>query len=207
MLVDEPTPLDTESVDPPGGDTPDNPRKPAPGDLVVNEVYFTIEGSCGMGCDANGNGVREDQADRFIEIVNASDDYINMFAVQVLVSDKPDYTTGGSYYFAQVVAPPGGAVLIFNADPGTAMQSNFGDAIVLEQPDVMNVLNKDAKKGYILVNIGGVELAEIGWQNFPIEKYASIARVPDVTGSFDNHPDVGGDMFSPGFHIDGTTPF
>jgi predicted extracellular nuclease len=166
-----------------------------PSALVVNE--FLADPAGDLAGDANGDGERDSSDDEFVEIVNDSDDDIDVsgWTLSDAVSVRHTFPDGTiiSARCAIVVfgggSPTGafGGVVVQTASSGALGLNNDGDTITLS----------DGSTDQAMVVYG----SEGG-------RDQSLTRDPDVTGSFVLHATAtgsGGTLFSPGTLIDGTS--
>lgn len=180
-------------------------------DIVINEALMSIFGT---GADPNGNGLIEEPVeDQYIELVNASDDYINLANWQ-LEAFAEENRTGAElvHIFPQpTILPPDGAILVFGGGDPQAMAASgeFGDALIQVANQGGNGVNlPDYEEGIItlLTPFGYVE-DTIFYDNDIADQSMSVTRSPDLEGAFESlHFDVSTafELFSPGRKVDGT---
>ena len=164
--------------------------------VVINE--FLADPAADLPGDANGDGVRDDADDEFIELVNVSgaDLDVSGWSISDGVGVRHTFPTG-SIIEADCTAvifggdtPTGtfGGALVQTASSGTLGLNNGGDTITLDDGQTSSLT-------YVYGSEGGND--------------QSIARDPDTTGSYVLHSTAtasGGALFSPGTQLDGT-PF
>ncbi|MEP0549061.1 MAG: lamin tail domain-containing protein [Rhodothermales bacterium] len=176
------------------GDACDEPDMPMAG-LVINE--FLADPAGDLSGDANGDGVRDGSADEFVEILNPTDEPIDIsgWTLSDAVGVRHTFAAG------TVVEAQCGAVVFGGGSPS----GDFGFTVV-----------QTASAGFLGLNNGGdtVTLADafgmtVAEVAFGAEGGSdqSLTRDPDVTGDFVQHSTAtgsGGALFSPGTQVDGT---
>ncbi len=164
--------------------------------LVLNEIYYDPSGSNQF--DHSGNGSISGATDEFIEIVNNSASPLDISGYKVGDStDRFEFPVG-------TVVQAGHAVLLFGGPQTPADSSHFGGALVFA----------DDQGGWI--SNGGDTINIKNASDVVVDQYTyaggeadavSLTRSPDIAGAWTSHPDLGAVAASPGFHIDGVTPF
>ncbi len=182
-----PTPTPTPTTTP----TPE----PLPA-LRINEIL--ADPADGTDGDANGDGVRHQYQDEFIELVNTTgqDIVIGGWVISDSIQIRHVFTP------TTTTLPAGCAVVVFGGGTPTG---SFGGAIV-----------QIASSGMLGLNNAGDTLTLVDSSGAAIDTYTygseggdnqSITRDPDITGAFIRHSlanGAGGTLFSPGTRLDGT---
>lgn len=186
-------PGQTFSGDPASG----NPCGGDPGDvaaLVINEIHADPAGD--LTGDANGDGVRDSSADEFVEIVNDSDEDV----------DISGWTLSDGFGVRHTF-PPGStvaahcAIVVFGGETPTGV---FGNALVQTASGGSLGFNNGGDT-VTLSNAGGSVTVEYGGEGGSNE---SLTRDPDITGVLPlvRHTaaaGAGGRLFSPGTPVGG----
>jgi hypothetical protein len=196
-----PLPTETQTVTPTPTDTPTPTITPTPTPLpplVINEIHADPHATEG---DANGDGIVDSYDDEFVEIVNTTQDAIDLsswmlydevglkhtFPVSsVLPANSAVVIFGGG----EISGTFGGS-LVMTATMGSLSLNNSGDTVTLYDPGA------SASISYTYGSEGGDD--------------QSLTRAPDVTGPdpLVKHltaPGSDGRRFSPGTRVDGA-PF
>lgn len=166
-------------------------EEPLPeGALVINEVLADPPDD--LAGDANNDGERNTNDDEFIEVVNVTDNDINMSGFQLFDSSgvRHEFEEGVllSAHTAIVVfgggIPALSGVLSYTASTGGLSLSNSGDSMLLydREDNVIDELSYGAEGG----------------------NNESLTRSPDLTGDFVGHSSVSEALFSPGTMVDGS---
>lgn len=168
--------------------------------MVLNEVLYDPPDD--MAGDANGDGARDPNEDEFVELVNISDDTIDVSGLEfydrtALEMGMPRHTVPNGTALA-----PGQALVVFGG--GTPM-GTFGGAVVQVANGFEGRLNLNNSDDFLTIQrSGGPPLFEFDVEprsNNPNESYT---RSPDLTGEFDQHGRVeDGVLYSPGTRVDG----
>ncbi|MFL6278195.1 MAG: lamin tail domain-containing protein [Blastocatellia bacterium] len=186
-----------------------------PGNVVSNIATFTVLGAVGineyladppdgLSGDANGDGIRDSSDDEFVEVVNRTEQPINVGGYALRDTDAVRFT-----FPAGTIIPAGEAAVVFGGGTPTG---DFGNARV-------NGLVFKASGGLSLNN-GGDTISLLGTGSQVIESLTftsvegnanqSLNRNPEIFGTaFATHSSVagsGGRVFSPGTLVNGT-PF
>jgi len=163
--------------------------------LVINE--FLADPANDLPGDANGDGVRHYGDDEFVEIVNNSDNDVDISG-WTLADDssvRHAFPTG-------TVVSANCAIVVFGGGTPTGA---FGGAVVQTASTGQLGLNNDGDT--ITLNDGSTDQTTVTYGSEG-EDNQSLTRDPDVTGSeFVKHSDAassGGALFSPGTRIDGS---
>jgi predicted extracellular nuclease len=166
-----------------------------PSALVINEILADPAGD--LTGDANGDGVRSSHEDEFVEIVNNSDDAIDIsgwtladgydvrhtFPAGTIVSARCGIVVFGG----GAPSGPFGGMLVQTASSGALGLNNTGDTITLSDGATEEVAVAYGSEG---------------------SRDQSLTRDPDLTGSFVLHTTATGSdraLFSPGTLIDGAS--
>jgi|GEM_PF-1129209 len=169
--------------------------------LLVNEVLYDPSNSGLLG-DANGDGVYDQEADSFIELLNL--DTVNFDAGGLQIWD--DTLSGQLKHVVPLgtLIPPGGALVVFGGGTPTG---SFGGAIVQTASSSSNGLNLNNNGETIAIrDANGVTRLTFNSDALSDNPNESYTRNPDITGAFEQHSDNTPLSFSPGTRIDGT-PF
>ncbi|MGB1253290.1 MAG: ExeM/NucH family extracellular endonuclease, partial [Candidatus Promineifilaceae bacterium] len=165
-------------------------------DLVINEIHADPDGTNG---DANGDGTVDSSADEFVEIVNFSNDIIDL--------SNWTLSDGGSerhVFPAGSLVPPSCAIVVFG---GGSPTGTFGNALV--QTATTGSIGLSNGGDSIILKNGGVDILTASYTS-PTDDNQSLTLDPDITGTgYITHgmaTGSGGALFSPGTRIDGT-PF
>lgn len=185
---------DDECPDEPG--PPENNGCPWLG-LIFNEILY--DPPQGIDGDANGDGVRQPQEDEFVELFNSNPDLdISGYTISDLDGVRHIFPEG-------TIIPSNGSVVVFGGGNPTG---SFGGAIVQTASEGLLSLNR----GGDVITVRddqGQELAVFDINDFFDRPASSFTRNPDITGEFENHPEISeaiGALYSPGTKIDGS-PF
>ncbi len=173
--------------------------------LIINEVLF--DPAAGLAGDANRDGIREAAGDEFVEIVNISNNEINISGFSLGDDDAAPFT------FPQgTVLAAGQAALLFG---GGVPEGNFGGALVfIDNGSIGNGLANSGDVVELRDNAGNF-VDSFSYNSTNSENLVSgdtnqsFTRAPDLTGNFTEHTAVensNSSLFSPGTQIDGT-PF
>jgi hypothetical protein len=182
-------------------------------DVVVNEVFASIFGTA---ADINGNGLNEELVeDLYIEIVNRSDDQVNLGGWQVLAYTEENRRGAEvAHVFPNPTILPGHASLVLmgggdEAAMNAASDTLFGGAIVQVANTGGNGINlPDDNVGIIkLVTAGGHIEDSIRYESDVADQSQALTRSPDLSGQFPTlHFDVSTafELYSPGRMLDGS---
>ena len=164
-------------------------------DLIINEIH--ADPADGLAGDANGDGIQHLYDDEFLEIVNTTENNLDIGGWEI-----HDLTGVRHVFTDTIVIPAGCAIVIFGG--GTPM-GDFGGVIV-----------QIASSGTLGLNNSGdsITLKDETGTDIDFYVYGSIAgdnqsvtRDPDITGEFVKHSEAtasAGALFSPGTRLDGT---
>lgn len=160
-------------------------------DLVINEI------NADPGGDANGDGITDSDNDEFIEIYNNEEKPINL--TNYTISDE---TSIRHTFPENTIIPSQSSVVVFdNGD----VSGNFGGSLTFICGE-LSANNSD--ESFTLKNPSGVVVDSVHYGSEGGDSQ-SIARNPDITGTFTKHSDIptaNGALQSPGTKLDGT-PF
>ncbi len=172
--------------------------------IILNEFLAGVPGSIpeDLVGDANGDGIRSNTEDEFVEIVNLNGDGSAVDLSGWVITDNigPRHTfPPGS------VVEDGRAILVFGGGLPTGV---FGGAIV--QTASQGNLGWSNTGDTITLLAGGVPIFSVAYEGELGTALIGAVRDPELTGDFVLH-DVaagsGGAIFSPGTQTDGNTPF
>ena len=180
--------------------------------LVLNEALADPpDGAAG---DANRDGSRSASQDEFVEIVNASEVDIDLGGHSLAARAPGGGRTTRHVFTTGTILAPGTAAVVF----GGAAQSTFnpddaafgGAHVSTASTGGLSLLNSGATISLLDPSGAPVEELTYGETGGPDgDRDQSLARAPDVTGSFSLHLSAAPDparAFSPGTKVDGT-PF
>ncbi len=165
--------------------------RPRAGDLVINEALMAVP--AGLDGDANGDGVRDAYADEFVELVNRSDDALELEGVQVLSKESVKLT------FAQRCLASGHAIVVFGG-PRDVIHAPIAGTEVVTAPSRLSFSNSGGS--ITLRDALGRELFIFSYGQVKAHAYVLW---PELTGdALVPHPEVSaGALFSPGTCVDG----
>lgn len=165
--------------------------------LVLNELHFDPAND--LVGDANGDGVRDNLDDEFLEFFNDSDVALDLSGYTISDAVQLRHT-----FPASTVVPAHGVIVVFGggtptgsfggalvqtASEGSLVLNNTGDVVTVRNPSDRVVLVFDSND--IEVSFG---------------ENQSVTRNPDITGDFVLHTDANAALlYSPGLKVDGTT--
>lgn len=170
------------------------------GQIIINEVLYDPSNNALDG-DANGDGVYDQEADAFIEFVNAGTTYVDMSGYEIW-----DDTTGGSLRFtfpAGTVIAPKGVVVVFGGGTPTGY---FGNALVLVDTAVDGMSLNNTGEVIIIKDATGKPVLSFDSDALSNNPNESYTRNPDFTGEFEQHGTNTSRLFSPGLTVD-SMPF
>ena len=147
--------------------------------LVINEILAEPS------ADANGDATFNADDDEFVELVNVSGTSVDITGWTL--SDN----TSVRYTFPSTTVPAGGAVIVFGGGTPTGL---FGGAIL----QTAATLDLDNSGDVVYLKNGSVIIDKYVYGT-EADNGQSIARSPDLTGSFVQHTTLAGALsFSPG---------
>lgn len=160
--------------------------------LVINEIHADPDAQHG---DANGDGAVDTADDEFVEIINASDDAVDLSGWTLA-----DATSIRHIFSEGTVIRQNGAIVVFGGGEPTG---DFGGAMVCIASSGSLGLNNSGDT--IILNDGIVDQLTLDYED--AGKNQSITRTPDVTGeTFMQHseaPNSNGALYSPGCYCGG----
>jgi predicted extracellular nuclease len=165
-----------------------------PSTLVINE--FLADPAGDLTGDANGDGVRDSSDDEFVEIVNDSDDDIDVSGWTL----ADGYGVRHTFPVGTIVSARC-AIVVFGGGTPTG---EFGGTVVQTASTGALGLNNDGDT--IALSDGSTEQTVVAYGSEGGNDQ-SLTRAPDVTGFFVLHATATGSgeaLFSPGTQIDGT---
>ncbi|HEX8493428.1 MAG TPA: Ig-like domain-containing protein [Pyrinomonadaceae bacterium] len=180
--------------------------------LVINEILAdvpldnaatadVIEG------DANRDGVRNDDDDEFVELVNNSNAPVDISGV--VITDATNAATSRFTFPANTILAAGRAVVVFGGGTPPANDPAFGGALIFTTTSLS--LNNTADTVTVKLSVSGSDVV-IATYTYAAEANAdqSITRSPDITGNplvqHTTAANADGRVYSPGTRVDGT-PF
>lgn len=169
--------------------------------FLLNEVLY--DPPAGNDGDANGDGVRDANDDEFIEIINVSNESIDISGYEFY--DETNLNQGMPNHIV-----PQGTILNSNSAyvvfGGGNPSGSFGNAIVHVASAAVLNLNNSSDSLTIKDEIGNILVVfDIeALSNNPDESYT---RIPDICGEFVQHNSSSNGLFSPGTKIDGSLFF
>jgi len=173
---------------------------PAAGDLVINEVMAADGGESNGGADSNCDGSKKNNADEFIELVNASTKTLDLTGVTIDDIASLGDTLGPRHTFAaaaggSLTLAPGKAVVVWGGGtPACAGVDNWfvassGSLGLNDTDETITVRTAGASPVII------VEKTLAGTSTVAISKTLD----PDITGAaYIDHPAIGARRWSPG---------
>jgi Lamin Tail Domain/Secretion system C-terminal sorting domain len=174
------------------------------GQLKINEVCYDPS-NVGLDGDTNGDSTFSPVQDEFIEVVNVGTTPLDVSKYRI--SDLVWATSVKTlrHTVGNIILPPGGALVIFG---GGRAVGTFGNAAVEVDRGTQGLSLGNSGEALIIEDSLGVLVDSVNtdiWSDNPNESYT---RKPDLTGAFTQHRRANpAKLFSPGFHLDGTTPF
>ena len=173
--------------------TDDETGSPEGSGLRLNEVYAAV----GLNTDANGDGNTgaSDGSDEFVELVNDSDQVLDISGYTL-----SDFATVRHTFPAGSVLQPGCAVVIFGSGANEGRSETFGGALV-QNANGSNEFGLSLNNNGDLISIkdlNGIEVAGATWGEISISD-GSLTLDPDLNANntFTVH-NVLGAPFSPG---------
>ena len=168
--------------------------------LVLNEVLY--DPPSGMNGDANQDGVRDANEDEFIELVNVSNQNLDISGYEFY--DETNLAQGMPNH----VVPPGtilsanSAYVLFGG--GSPPMNLWVNTIVHVASAAVLNLNNSSDTLTIKDEIGNTLIVfdVEALSNNPDESYS---RIPDICGDFVQHNSLSNGLFSPGTKVDGTS--
>ncbi len=162
--------------------------------IIINEIH--ADPASGLAGDANGDGVRHQSQDEFVELVNSSSSEADLsgWTLSDGVGVKFTFPPGS-------VVPGKCAIVVFGGGNPTG---SFGGALVETEGSLG--LNNTGDKVTLHDGTSAVAIYTYGSEGGSDQ---SITRAPDITGSepLVKHTDAsgaGGRLFSPGTKVDGS---
>jgi uncharacterized protein YjdB len=180
--------------------------------LVINEILADVPPDNAATAnvvegDANRDGVRNDDDDEFVELVNNSNAAVDISGV--VITDATNATTSRFTFPAGTILAAGRAVVVFGGGTPPASDPAFGGALIFTTTSLS--LNNTADTVTVKLPVAGTDVV-IATYNYAAEANAdqSITRSPDITGNplvqHTTATNADGRVFSPGTRVDGT-PF
>tara|TARA_X000000950_G_scaffold175912_1_gene213758 strand:+ start:486 stop:1496 length:1011 start_codon:yes stop_codon:yes gene_type:complete len=166
--------------------------------FIINEVHYDPQsGSAG---DANGDGVRDANADEFIEFYNSGP---SLDLSNYTVSDADDVR---HTFPSGTIVPANGVLVLFG---GGSPTGDFDGAIIQTANGFENRINMTNSGDLVTVkDSSGTTLVTFDVEPLSNNPNESYTRNPDLTGDFMQHTEIdaaNGLLFSPGTKLDGTS--
>jgi hypothetical protein len=190
----------TRVFDVPNPNCDPNPRAPAAGDLVINEIHYDPDPDVPDG-DANGDGTRDGTDDEFVEIVNTSTSTLDLSGVML-----DDGVQNRHVFAAGTMLGCARPLVIFGG--GDPMDPAWQATWVLASGNMLGLNN--TTDTVTLLDPNGTMITTVTYPDAGNVDQA-ITRMTDLDPNapfigHTTHPQAGGRFFSPGTRIDGT-PF
>jgi hypothetical protein len=189
--------IPTSTPTPTSTATPTNTVPPtALPDLLINEIHADPDAVLG---DANGDGIVDTSDDEFIEIVNTTQDTIDIGGWEI-----HDLTGVRHVFTDTLLIPAGSAVLVF---AGGIPKGDFGNAIVqISSTGILGLNNTGDTITLYDLNMTVVNAYTYGYEGGDNQ---SLTRDPDITGidpmiKHSEAANSNGALFSPGTMVDGS---
>lgn len=165
-------------------------RPPALGELVINEVLANVP--TGDAGDANGDGTRDAYDDEFVEVVNRSEDVLDVSGVTLRIGEH------NKFYFEEVCMKSLEAAVIFGGGQPAA-QPNYQVHVARSRFALGN-----SGGSVSLLDAKGVQIDAMSYGESPP---VSLNLSPEVEGSeYVAHTELNPDLiFSPGTCASGAT--
>lgn len=162
---------------------------PAPGMLVINELLVNVP--TGDDGDANGDGVRDAFDDEFVELVNVSDELVDMTGVKIANKESVKLE------FSDLCLGPGGAIVVFSG-PRDQPARWLDDVYVMRASSRLGFSNSAG-----LVELLDPHARTLFAVSYEDSSPTSYVLYPELTGeAFVRHDTIAG-LFSPGTCADG----
>ena len=182
-------PVDADASEPVSCDG----RPPQPDELVLHEILIDVPG--GPKGDANGDGTRDASDDEFVEIVNRSDDRLDLSGLTLL--------KGGDEKASLEAAclGPDSALVVFGGGSLEGLATSDTDTIFRTATSSLGLTNSGGS--LTVLGSNAEEMATYQWESSPSE---SLTLAPQMTGStMRPHSELApGSKASPGTCADGT---
>ena len=166
--------------------------------FLINEVHYDPQS--GDAGDANRDGVRDANADEFIEFYN-SGPALDLSNYSVSDADEVRHT-----FPAETIVPANGVLVLFGGGTPTG---DFGGAIVQTANGFENRINMNNSGDFVTVSDpSGATILTFDIEPLSNNPNESYTRNPDLTGDFEQHAGIdaaNGLLFSPGSKLDGTS--
>lgn len=167
-------------------------KAPSPGELIIHEVLANVP--AGPEGDANQDGVRDAYDDEFVELLNLSDQTLDLHGIQLTVGERAKYT-----FSQECLAPGQGAVIFGGPKDAPPMQTAEG-ALVRYAPARLSLSNTQGSVGLVDKLGRGLFLFE-----YDAPKMMSYSLEPQRVGTrFVPHDALAPRLFSPGYCADGS---
>lgn len=177
--------------------------------LLLNEVLY--DPPAGNDGDANGDGIRHFDDDEFIELVNVSNQSIDISGYKFY--DQENFVLGIANHVvpSNTIIEPNKAYVVFGGGTPTG---SFGDAIVHVASSAAFNLNTPTSSSGVgsgdtltINDADGINVILFPitspWSGSPDESYTLS---PDICGDFEQHHFANSSLlFSPGTKIDGSS--
>ena len=182
-------PVDADAVEP----MPCDGRPPRPDDLVIHEILIDVPG--GPKGDANGDGTRDASDDEFVELVNRSEDRLDLSGL-TLLKDGDEKAILETACLA-----PDSALVVFGGGSLEDLATSETETIFRTADSSLGLTNSGGR--LTVLGSNAEEMATFQWERPPSE---SLTLDPQVTGStMRPHSTLApGTKTSPGTCADGT---
>ncbi len=175
--------------------------------LVVNEIHAAYrETDSPEFADANRNGIVDAGGiEEFVELVNSGETALDLSGYSLLDSEALRHV-----FPSGTILDPGCAIVVFG---GGAIEGNpaiFGGASVQNGNELVSegLGFDDSSDSIRILDVMGFEISGATYSS-QIRGGGSLVRNPDITGEFVAYISIGegNQSFSPGYEVDGGTPF
>jgi len=170
--------------------------------LILNEVlYDPPDGSAG---DSNGDGARDANEDEFVEVVNDSNNVVDVSGLMFFDAEALDAGTPRHTVPDGTMLMPRQALVVFGGGSPTGA---FGGAVAQTANGFENRLNLNNSNDFLTIqDAGGAVILSFDVEALSNDPDESYTRAPDLTGEFEQHAGVvDGVLFSPGTRADGSS--
>lgn len=180
---------------------------PMVGKVLFNEV-LTDGNTDG---DPNQDGTKDPVEDEFVELVNVSNETLDLSGWMVVESDWEEWLPRYTFPQGTTLAPLGAVVLFGGGNAPESTDAVFYDISNAEDPGIPYGLDLDDSGDLVrLVDKDFLTVAALAYGDEggnPAVSDESLTRDPDLTGTFAPHTfaeNADGAIFSPGTRVDGS---